>query len=152
MSARGELPIPDLEWPVLRPYWEAAGRRELRLPRCSACEKFNWYPQAACAGCGARDFAWVRLSGRAVLFSWAVVRRALHPALAPLQPYVCAIVQIEEDPDVRIVTRLLDAVPEQLEIGARLEVRFEDFGYPAIRTGVTGPFFIVRVDLSSEER
>jgi uncharacterized OB-fold protein len=143
MSEIDGIAVPDTDYPPLKPYFEAARAHEFRLPRCSACDTFNWYPHDACAACGGTDFTWTKMSGRGRLFSWAVVRRALHPPLAVFEPYVSAVIEIEEDPKVRIVTRLLDADSESLEIGQPVRVRFEDFGYPVAATGVTGVFWSV---------
>ena len=148
MTQAEGLSVPDLQWDVLKPHWEAAHRHEFRLPRCSGCGRFNWYPKATCVECGASDFTWALLSGRGTLFSWAVVHRALFAPFKRLLPYVPAIMQIEEDPTVRVVTRVLDVAPAALKIGSPLEVRFEDFGYPVMRTGVVGPFCIVRTSSS----
>jgi uncharacterized protein len=150
MNSPGPLPLPDLDWDVLRPHWDAARRQEFRMPRCTSCMTFNWYPKETCRACGASSFEWVLLQGRASLFTWVVVHRALHPSLAPLQPYVSAIVAIEEDPRVRYVTRILDAPSDALRIGAGLQVCYEDFGHPVQTTGATGVFF--RLSESSESR
>ena len=42
MSAIPEgLPVPDLSYAILKPYWEAAKNKEFRLPRCQACKTIN---------------------------------------------------------------------------------------------------------------
>jgi uncharacterized OB-fold protein len=143
VSIEQALPVPDVEWPPLKPYWEAARRHELRLPQCAACKHFNWYPEDKCADCGSEEFAWVKLSGRGILFSWAVVHRALDSRLGPLQPYTVAIMQIAEDPATRLVLRLLDVDPAMLQVGMPVKIRFEDFGYPVAKTGIIGPFCVV---------
>lgn len=150
MSGVQEIPVPDTAGPLLKPYWEAARNGEFRLPRCARCEAFNWYPKDVCKSCGGAQFNWVRLSGRGRLFSWAVVRRALHPPLAVFEPYVSALVELEEDAAVRVVTRLLDAEDAALEIGQPVRVRFEDFGYPVAETGVVGVFWSVDVGCATQ--
>ena len=136
-----DFPLPDRSWPALAPFWSAAQRSELCLPKCGACGQLNWYPQDQCGGCGGPDFNWVRMSGRGTLFSWAIVNRALHPPLAALAPYVSAIVTLEEDVDTRLVTRIVDANPDDLLTDQPVEVYFADLGYPACETGVISPLF-----------
>lgn len=136
-----EFPLPDPDFELLAPLWEGARAGELRLPRCVACGRFDWYPTALCAECGGRDIVWTTLSGRARLFSWAVVHRVLHKPLAPLGRYISAIVTIEEDERTRFVTRLVDADGLTLRPGLPLVARFLDAGYPAVRTGITVPLF-----------
>lgn len=141
MIGDGTLPLPDPQCALLRPYWEAAARGEFRLPRCTACGHFVWYPEAQCPECGHDGLAWERLSGRGRVFSFVVVRRALYPPFAGLVPYVSGIVAIDEDPRVRVVTRFLDADPDRIAIDMPVRVRFADFGYPLGTTNVLGPFW-----------
>jgi uncharacterized OB-fold protein len=138
------FPVPDRNWASLAPLWAAAGRREFRLPRCAACGTFDWYPTGTCRRCSGDRIDWVRLSGRGTLFSWSIVRRALEPSLMPLQPYVSAIIAIEEDPRTRFVSRLIDADPARLSGDSPVAVRFADLGYPAVTTHVLAPLFVLR--------
>lgn len=141
MADLKSFPLPDLENGPIAPLWQAAQRKELQLPRCKACGAFDWYPSGACGTCKGTDIEWSPVSGRATLFSWAVVNRALHKPLAPIAPYISAIVVIDEDRETRFVTRLIDCDPEDLRPGMPVEVRFVDLGYPALETGVTAPLF-----------
>ncbi len=136
-----DLPLPDPEAEPLAPFWLAAQERRLCLPQCRACGRVDWYPKGTCRGCGSQDIAWTRFSGAATLFSWAEVRRALDPRLAPLVPYISAIVTLAEDGHSRIVTRLVDVDPMSLTAGLPLAVRFLDLGYPLRDTALLAPLF-----------
>lgn len=141
MTGEAGPPLPDPDDGLLRPYWEAAARNEFRLPACDGCQRILWYPEPTCPRCGHSSFSWALLSGRGRVFSFVIVRRALHATFAGLVPYVSGIVAIEEDPEVRVVTRFLDADPERIAIDMPVRVRFADFGYPRATTGVIGPFW-----------
>ncbi len=141
MADAKPFPTPNVDDGPITPLWRAAAQREFRLPRCTSCGTFNWYPKGDCKHCGGRDLEWALLSGRGTLFSWAVVHRALHKPLAPIAPYVSAIVVIDEDRETRFITRLIDCDPAGLHAGMPVEVRFADLGYPAVETGVTAPHF-----------
>lgn len=141
MSLDDGFPLPQADWPVLNPLWQGAASGELRMPRCQACSALTWYPGERCVRCGSESLVWQSLSGKARLFSWAVVRRALDPRLKAIEPYVSALVEIEEDPRVRLVTRLVDCEPAALRIDQPLQVCFRDFGYPKLVTGVMAPLF-----------
>lgn len=141
MADQKTFPLPDLENGPIAPMWQAAQRQEFSLPRCNSCGAFDWYPSGTCGQCKGTDITLTPLSGRATLFSWAVVNRALHKPLAPIAPYISAIVVIDEDRETRFVTRLIDCDPETLRPGMPVEVRFVDLGYPALQTGVTAPLF-----------
>jgi uncharacterized OB-fold protein len=43
-------------------------------------------------------------------------------------PYVVALVDLDDHPEVRMLTNILDADPGDLEVGAALEVVFEPRG------------------------
>ena len=141
MADQKTFPLPDLDSGPIAPMWQAAQRREFSLPRCTVCGAFDWYPSGQCGQCNGSDIAWSPLSGRATLFSWAVVNRALHKPLAPIAPYISAIVVIDEDHETRFVTRLIDCDAQDLFPGMPVAVRFVDLGYPALETGVMAPLF-----------
>ncbi|HZP41556.1 MAG TPA: Zn-ribbon domain-containing OB-fold protein [Candidatus Binatia bacterium] len=118
----GPLPIPT---PESRPFWEAARRHELSLPRCRACGRFHYFPRAACPFCLSPDLAWQRASGRGTLYTFTVVHRGLRGfPLGP--PYVLAVVELAEGP--RMMTNLVGIAPDpaQIRIGMPVEVAFED--------------------------
>ena len=141
MPEASPLPLPELQHGLIAPLWRAASQGEFRLPRCISCGAFDWYPKGECAQCHSLDIDWCKLSGRGSLFSWAIVRRALHRPLAPLTPYISAIIVIAEDRVTRFVTRLIDCEPAELYAGMPVEVRFADLGYQATATGIIAPLF-----------
>jgi len=120
-----ERHLPDVEWPVARPFWEGAAAGELRIPRCTACGRFVWYPAATCPGCGGGEHAWTRVSGRGRLFTWVTVHRAFLPGFDGRVPYVTALVELEEDPRVRLACFLRDVPASGPHIGMPVEVVFE---------------------------
>jgi uncharacterized OB-fold protein len=117
--------LPDPDWEVARPFWEGAAAGELRIPRCRSCGRLVWYPAAACPECGGGDHAWTRVSGRGRLFTWVRVQRAFLPGYEPLVPFVTALVELEEDPRVRLATFLRDVPANGLRVGLPVEVAFE---------------------------
>jgi len=132
------FPLPDPAWEPLRPFWEAAGRGELAIPRCTACAAFSWYPADACRRCGGAGLRWTATSGRGTLFSFAVVRRALYAPFAPLVPYATGLVALAEDPAVRLVTRLVDCDPEALRVDQPVRAVFRPL---TVGSEIVAPFF-----------
>ncbi len=96
---------------------------ELRFQRCGGCQAWRHVPRELCAECGSWDWEWERSSGKGELFTFTVVGRALHPAFAEAAPYAVSVVEMEEG--VRLLSRVADVSPEELEIGMRVEVDFE---------------------------
>ncbi len=118
----GPLPTPT---PETRPFWEAAKRHELVLPRCRQCGPFFFYPRATCPRCLSSDLEWQVVSGRGTLHTFTIVHRG--PRNFPLpSPYVMAIVELDEGP--RMMTNLVGVTPdpETLEIGMPVEVTWAD--------------------------
>lgn len=117
--------LPDPEWPVARPFWEGAAAGELRIPRCAGCGRFVWYPAPACPACGGDDVRWTAVSGRGRLFTWVRVHHAFLPGYAPRVPFTTALVELVEDPRVRLATFLRDEPAGGLRVGLPVAVGFE---------------------------
>jgi uncharacterized OB-fold protein len=132
---------PDMNFEATRGFWEAAQREELAIPYCGACERFTWYPAPDCAHCGAAGLTWTPVSGRATLFSWTVVTRALFKAFSEKAPYVTGLVALDEDPAVRLVTTLVDCDPETLRADQPVVVTFRALEFPGDPTTILAPMF-----------
>jgi uncharacterized OB-fold protein len=114
-------PLPK-STPTSRPFWEAARRHELSLQRCAACKAYIYYPRERCPHCFSDRLAWERVSGRGKVYSYTVVRRASSRSFAD-QPYVLAIVELDEGP--RMTSNIV-AAPESVKVGMPVVVQFDD--------------------------
>ena len=129
---RADFPLPDLTDERTAEYFAGAARGELVLPRCDSCNRFVWYPVDECPHCGAGSFTWTRVSGRGRVFTWTVVRRAFLPAFEKMVPFVTALVSLEEDPAVRIVSYIVDCDPDELAADLPVEVVFRPLQFPTV--------------------
>ncbi|MDA1296379.1 MAG: Zn-ribbon domain-containing OB-fold protein [Chloroflexi bacterium] len=115
--------------PVAQPesdhYWEQAANGKLVLQRCSDCGEAQFYPRVMCIHCGSRSIEWIESSGRATLFTFAIVHVPPHPGFRGDVPYVTAIVELEEG--VRMPSQVIgiEPDPDQLRIGMPLQVVFD---------------------------
>jgi len=109
------------------PYWEAANRRELWLPRCRQCDELVFYPRAFCPRCLGTDLLWEELSGRATLHSHVINHRPA-PGWEDEVPYVIAVVKLAEGPTMMTNVVGAGADKANLPIGLALEVDFEARG------------------------
>ena len=134
-------PIPDPAFEPAAGFWAGAAARELRIPRCTACGIWIWYPRAACPACGADAIAWTATSGRGTIFSFAVVRRALWEPYASFVPYATGLVALAEDPAVRIVTRFVDCDVDALHIDQPVHAVFAPLVFPGDARRPLAPFF-----------
>ncbi len=115
----------DVDDPELAPFFAGCRDGELRIPRCHACGAWNWYPPLFCKRCGAPGSRWTRVSGRARLFTWTIVHRAFLDDFKERVPYTTALVELEEDPSLRLAAQLIDVDRSALRLGLPLEVVFE---------------------------
>ncbi len=138
---REGFPLPDLQWEPTREYWAGAAAGELRMPRCTACRRFCWYPDGNCRGCGAEQVTWERMTGRAKLFTWVVLEHAFLPQYGRDLPFVSALVALEEAPGVRVPTRIVECAAEDLAIDQPLEVCFRPLRFAGVDGEVVAPFF-----------
>jgi uncharacterized OB-fold protein len=140
---RADFPLPDLSDERTAEYFAGAARGELVIPRCDECARLVWYPEPSCPACGCESFSWRPVSGRGRLFSWTVVRRPFLPAFQEMVPFITALVSLEEDPAVRIVSYVVDCEPEVLTAGMPVEVVFRALRFPTVPDrSVQVPMFV----------
>jgi uncharacterized protein len=116
-------PIPAIT-AELRPFFEAARRRELVVQRCRGCGAHRFPARPMCSRCLSADAEWVRVSGRGEVFSYNVMHQVYHPAFAAEVPYAVVLIKLDEGP--KMLSNLVDISPEEIRIGMRVEVVFED--------------------------
>ena len=68
------------------------------------------------------------MSGLGTVYTFAVVRQAFDPAFLSEVPYVVALVELDEQPGLLVLSNIVDVDREAVEIGMRVEVTFEDRG------------------------
>jgi uncharacterized OB-fold protein len=129
---RADFPLPDTADERLAPYFAAAARGQLLVPRCGECAAWCWYPRDRCTTCGGTAFSWSPVSGNGALFSWAVVRRAFLPAFVDKVPFVTGLVALDEDASVRIVTTIVDVDPSELIAEQRMRVVFRPLSFSTV--------------------
>lgn len=137
-SGSRPLPVPD---EGSAPYWEAAVRHVLALPRCAGCRAWTLPPDVTCPHCHRTDpaYAYEPVSGRGTVRSWTVVRRSFVPGFDGDVPFVLVDVELDDQADLRMIGRLLDG-PGALAVlraGDRVAVAFED-----VAPGVAVPAFV----------
>jgi uncharacterized OB-fold protein len=127
------LPVPDES---SAPYWAAAAEHVLKLPRCTRCGAFSLPPDLTCPSCHtlAPDYAYEPVSGRGTVRTWTVVR---HSFLKGFElPFMLVDVQLDDQPEVRMVGQLLDGADTPIACGDPVEIAFED-----LAPGVAIPAF-----------
>ncbi|WP_438293272.1 Zn-ribbon domain-containing OB-fold protein [Streptomyces sp. HUAS TT7] len=118
------------------PFWEYAARGELRVQACAApdCGRLRFPPRPCCPHCQSFGSEWRRVSGRGRIWSYVLPHPPLLPDYAAQAPYNAVVVELAEDPLIRLVGNVvaepdaaLDSVdPARLRIGARVQVAFTE--------------------------
>ena len=91
--------------------------------RCSDCGRHVFYPRSLCPYCLSESLEWVEVSGRGKLYSFTVVRRAMHPAFQEDVPYVYAIVELEEGP--RVTSNVINCPLEAVRVDMPLRAVYD---------------------------
>ena len=104
--------------------WFTSG--ELRLQRCQRCGRVQFPPEDVCRACGSFELGTKTCAGRGVVESVAVVHHAVHPALRSRVPYAVVLVALDDAPHVRLLGNVLNRSPDDIAIGARVQVVFEE--------------------------
>jgi uncharacterized OB-fold protein len=107
--------------PVTEPFWDAAKDRRLVAPKCADCGTFRLPPTPYCPECQSTAVDWVELSGRAVVYSFAVVHG--FPG-CPDVTLVPVVLDLPDAPGARLVSNVIDIDPADVEIGMSLTVDF----------------------------
>lgn len=106
-----------------REFWDATNDGRLLLRHCRSCDAVHYYPRPFCPTCWSDDVDWVEAGGGGALYTWSTVFSNDLPPFGDQVPYVAAIVELDEGP--RMMTRLVDCDDTTIEVGMRLQARFE---------------------------
>jgi uncharacterized OB-fold protein len=105
-------PIVNIE---TQAFWDAARESRFVVPVCIACGKAHWYPRAICPFCAGDKIEWRAASGRGVIYTFSIMRRAK-------EPYVIAYVTLAEGPTM--MTNIVDCDFDALRVGLPVRMTF----------------------------
>ena len=119
------LPGPD---ELSEPFWKAAKERLLTIQRCQHCGHYSHPPEHVCPQCVALEpsFKFEPVSGRGKIKSWVVMRDAFLPGFVDELPFVIAVIELDEQPGLRMLTQVLDGADAPIKIGVPVHVEFVD--------------------------
>jgi len=117
----GPVPVPDRDSAF---YWSGLSEGRLLVLECNACSYLIHPPVAGCPRCAGSELRQRVLEGTGTVYSFTVVNREFAPGVKP--PYIVAIVAMDEQSDLRMVTNLVDVEVGQVRIGQRVRVVFHD--------------------------
>ena len=101
-------------------FWTAAYEGRLVAQRCADCGRFRHPPRPMCPACRSLAIDVVELSGRGVVYSYAI----LHHPPNPLFEYPVVIVLVDLEEGIRLLSNLTDVAAGEIRIGMPVEVHF----------------------------
>ena len=125
MSDRPPIKAPQID-DSTQEFWDAARRGVLRIKHCNACGANHYYPRPFCPTCWSTDVEWIDAAGTGTLYTYSVVHANDLPSFRYRLPYVVAMVDLDEGP--RMETNLVECPLDQIRVGMRVAVVFEDEG------------------------
>lgn len=124
-----ERPLPALSEPDTGPFWEATKEHRLTYQRCASCEQIVFYPRRHCPGCLGGDLRPMDSAGQGTVYSYTVIRQHGHPYFRGRLPYVVGFIDLDDG--FRLLAEI-DAPPDDVRIGQRVSVAWEDHAELAI--------------------
>jgi len=123
------MAVPTFDPPsdtIVAPFWEGIDEGQLRLPRCSVCGAWEWYPNPAGPACEGAELEWVELPGTGTVFSYTVVRRPFAPATTAADvPTAIVLVELDGAAGTRLLGNRIDGTPV---IGGRVATQIVEHG------------------------
>jgi 3-oxo-4,17-pregnadiene-20-carboxyl-CoA hydratase alpha subunit len=101
-------------------FWEGVAAGELRIQRCVGCGALRHPPGPMCPRCQSLEWDTVVSSGRGRVYSYVV---AHHPPVPPFT-YPNAIVLVELEEGIRLVSNLVGIDPADVTIDLPVQVEF----------------------------
>ncbi len=101
-------------------FWSAVAAGEVRLQRCRACGAYRHPPRPVCPECRSGADEWVPASGGGEVWSFTICHPPVLAAFAARVPYAAVVVRLDEG--VFMVSNVVDAPPDGIEIGARVTI------------------------------
>lgn len=104
-------------------FWQGGQSGRLMVHHCAACSRWFHPPAPVCPRCNSLDVAPRAVSGKGQVLTCTVNHQAWLPELSA--PYVVAIVELDDQPGLRLLSNVIGLPPEQLQIGLPVRVVFE---------------------------
>jgi acetyl-CoA acetyltransferase/uncharacterized OB-fold protein len=115
-------PLPELT-PEVAWFWTSGEDGVLRVQGCTDCGTLVHPPVPICPQCRSRSWIPTAVSGEATVIGSTVNSQPWHPDFPP--PYAVANVALVEDPRVRLTTEIVGCEPDEVHVGQRVHVQFE---------------------------
>src|SRR5438874_7524274 len=86
---------PPIDDEITSPFWAAVQEGELKLPKCTVCGRWQWYPDATGTDCPGGELRWEPVPTTGTVHTYTCVRRAFLPGGQNDVPYTVAFVELD---------------------------------------------------------
>lgn len=128
-------PQPDVD---TAPFWSATTAGELAICRCTQCGLWLQPPAERCRSC-AGPTRFEPVGGDGMLFSFIVAHQPSSPGYLDELPYAIGLVELAEQPGLRLPMRVVGAEAASLAVGAAVRVELEDLRGADVKVPVARP-------------
>ena len=118
-----QKPIPIMQ-PWTKDFWKGTKQGKLLIQSCRECGSKIFFPKKRCPDCWSEKMTWIESSGKATVYTYTIMRDMVEPKFVGDLPYVLAMVDLEDG--IRMTTRIVNCLPENVSIGMEVQVVFED--------------------------
>ena len=119
-------PQPQFPEPITQPFWDGVKNGELKYQQCDGCDAIVFYPCNLCTQCGSGDLTWKTSKGEGTVYTYSVIRQSRHPNFADLGAFSIAFIDLDEGFRMMSSVVGIDNPVEDIEIGMRVKVEFEE--------------------------
>ena len=111
---------------LTEPFFAAGEEGRLLLATCAACGEVRLPTSPTCPTCLGEGFEWNEVSGRGMVYTFAIMHQRYHPAWEPDLPYNIAVVELDEGP--RMPANIIGVANDEIIVGMPVEVAWEREG------------------------
>jgi uncharacterized OB-fold protein len=115
------MPEPD---EITQFFWDGVNEHRLLILRCNACGHYVHLPREVCRFCLSTDLAPAEVSGRGTVETVTIPMQPFNAWFQRRVPYVLAVVELEEEEDLKLVTNIVDCDPDDVTCGMAVHVVF----------------------------
>lgn len=105
-------------------FWDGTKQHQFLIERCERCDVPRFPPKPVCSKCWSTEAKRVPAAGTGTVYTYTIVHRAGSQAFAAETPY--AIVLVDLDEGVRVMSNMVNCKPDQVSIGMPVRLVFED--------------------------
>lgn len=113
-------------------YWEGLRQGKLLIQRCTSCNTLRHPPQPMCESCQSIEWDTVESKGKGKVYTYTVMH---YPEIPPFD-YPNAIVLVDLNEGVRLVSQLEGCKPDEITIGMPVEMEIKE-----VQEGMSLPIF-----------